>query len=74
MPTYGYSPPRKPELSSYRVIVCESEIERYTGMFPMLTREEILAEMIAARPDRALLEQRLSRRAAERAAARDRPA
>lgn len=61
MPNYGYSFPKKPELGSYRFVASESEIRRYLAQFPRLAREQILAEMIAARPDRLRLEERLQR-------------
>jgi hypothetical protein len=58
---YGYGAPKKHERASLRVIVCESELERFMERFPMLTREEVLLTLINAGPMRSDIEHELAR-------------
>jgi hypothetical protein len=59
---YGYTSPKKPELGTLRVMICESEIRGYMKTYPDLDRAEILATMITAGPLRAEVDSALARR------------
>jgi hypothetical protein len=61
---FGYNTPRKHDLRSIRVIVCESEVGLYMDRFPMLTREQVLVVMVTSGPMRKDVELELSRLAA----------
>jgi hypothetical protein len=64
---YGYNPPKRPELHSVRVMICESEINGYLQRFPALSRHEVLAVMIDAGPERKAVDAALARLATARA-------
>jgi hypothetical protein len=58
---YGYEPRKRAELGALRVMICESEVNRYLEAYPGLTREQVLATMIGAGPTRAGIERELQR-------------
>lgn len=58
---YGYETRKRPELAAVRVMICESEIQRYADEYPELHRDTILATMIAVGPHRGAVEDELSR-------------
>ena len=57
---YGYSYPKQPDLDTCRVLVNEDEIRRCMAAFPTLTREQVIAALLAGRPDRHRVEEILS--------------
>jgi hypothetical protein len=63
---YGYCSPKQLEPGSVRVMICESQIRQYLTTYSALTREQVLATMMAAGPMRTDVEKEL-RRVAQRA-------
>ena len=62
---YGYIAPRKHDLRSLRVVICESEVGGYMDRYPMLTREQVLVVMVTSGPMREQVERELVRLRAE---------
>lgn len=58
---YGYTYPRKPEPGSHRVMICESEVQRYLEQYPRLDRSQVIEVLKAAGQSRAAIDAELRR-------------
>ena len=58
---YGYTFPRKPEPGSNRVMICESQVQRYLAQFPRLDRQQIIEVLKTEGATRAEVEAELRR-------------
>ena len=58
---YGYCTPKRPELHDVRIMVRESEIQAFQQRYPALLREQIIAVMMTAGPERKPVEAALAR-------------
>lgn len=57
--TYGYRSRPAPKHAESRLTICEAELRRYMAASPHLTRHQVLHVMLAARHDRARVEELL---------------
>lgn len=58
---YGYTFPRRPEPGSQRVMVCESQVQRYLALFPRLDREQVMHALKLPGATRVQIEAELQR-------------